>query len=140
MQTQVIWQGGMQCEGAAESGHTIVLDAAPAAGGANRGFRPMELMAISLAGCTAMDVISILSKKRQEITSFEVKVDAPRAAELPHVFTTMEITYVLRGKGIDPAAVERAMQLSEEKYCPAQAMLRQAAPITLKYEIVEDTP
>lgn len=138
MKAQVTWQGGMQFEGAAESGHTLILDAAPEVGGANLGFRPMELMAISLAGCTAMDVISILRKKRQEITGFEVKVDAPRASEHPHVFTAMTITYVLRGKGIDPAAVERALQLSEDKYCPAQAMLRKAAPISLNYEIVEE--
>lgn len=138
MKAQVTWQGGMQFEGTSDSGHTLVLDSAPEVGGANNGFRPMELMAISLAGCTAMDVISILRKKRQEITSFEVIVEAPRAQEHPHVFTAMEITYVLRGKGIDPAAVERAMQLSEDKYCPAQAMLRKAAPISLKYEIIEE--
>lgn len=138
MNAKVTWQGGMQFEATADSGHTVVLDAAPEVGGANNGFRPMELMAMSLAGCTAMDVISILRKKRQEITSFEVKVLAPRASEHPHVFTEMEITYVLRGKGIDPVAVERAMQLSEEKYCPAQSMLRKAAPISLKYEIIEE--
>ncbi|MFO7635134.1 MAG: OsmC family protein [Caldilinea sp.] len=138
MKAQVTWQGGMQFEGTSDSGHTLVLDSAPEVGGANNGFRPMELMAISLAGCTAMDVISILRKKRQEITSFAVKVEAPRAQEHPHVFTAMEITYVLRGKGIDPTAVERAMQLSEDKYCPAQAMLRKAAPISLKYEIIEE--
>ncbi len=138
MNAKVTWQGGMQFEGTSDSGHTLVLDAAPEVGGANNGFRPMELMAISLAGCTAMDVISILRKKRQEISGFEVKVDAPRASDHPHVFTTMEITYVLRGKGIDPAAVERAMQLSSDKYCPAQAMLRHAAPITMKYEIIEE--
>lgn len=138
MKAKVTWQGGMQFEGTADSGHTLVLDAAPEVGGANNGFRPMELMALSLAGCTAMDVISILRKKRQEVSGFEVKVDASRAGEHPHVFTAMTVTYVLRGKGIDPAAVGRAIQLSEEKYCPAQAMLRQAAPITLKYEIVEE--
>jgi putative redox protein len=138
MNAKVTWQGGMQFEGTADSGHTLVLDAAPEVGGANNGFRPMELMALSLAGCTAMDVISILRKKRQEVSSFEVKVDASRAGEHPHVFTAMAVTYVLRGKGIDPAAVERAIKLSEEKYCPAQAMLRQAAPITLTYEIVEE--
>ncbi|GIK72970.1 MAG: peroxiredoxin [Chloroflexota bacterium] len=138
MKAKVTWQGGMQFEGTADSGHTLVLDAAPEVGGANNGFRPMELMALSLAGCTAMDVISILRKKRQEVSGFEVKVDASRASEHPHVFTAMTVTYVLRGKGIDPAAVERAIKLSEEKYCPAQAMLRQAAPITLQYEIVEE--
>jgi putative redox protein len=128
----------MEFEGTADSGHTLTLDAAPEVGGADKGFRPMELMAISLAGCTAMDVISILRKKRQEVTGFEVKVNAERATEHPHVFTAMEVTYVVRGRNIDPAAVERAIQLSEEKYCPAQAMLRKAAPITLKYEIVEE--
>lgn len=138
MKAQVTWKGGMEFEGASDSGHTLVLDAAAEVGGADKGFRPMELMAISLAGCTAMDVISILRKKRQEVASFEVKVEAPRASEHPHVFTEMEITYVLRGKGIDPAAVERAMKLSEDRYCPAQAMLRKAAPITLKYEIIEE--
>jgi putative redox protein len=98
----------------------------------------MELMAMGLAGCTAMDVISILRKKRQEISSFEVKVDAERATQHPHVFTAIEITYILRGKRIDAVSVERAMQLSEEKYCPAQAMLRVVAPISLKYEIIEE--
>lgn len=138
MKAQVTWQGGMEFVGTADSGHTIVLDAAPDVGGSDKGFRPMELMAISLAGCTAMDVISILRKKRQEVTGFEVRVEGPRAKDHPHVFTEIEVTYVLRGRGIDPAAVERAMQLSEEKYCPAQAMLRNAAPIALKYEIVEE--
>ena len=138
MKAQVTWNGGMQFEGTADSGHKLILDSSPDVGGADSGFRPMELMAISLAGCTAMDVISILRKKRQEITAFEVKVDAPRAKEHPHVFTEMTVTYVLRGRGIDAAAVERAMQLSEEKYCPAQAMLRQAAPLPLAYEIIEE--
>ena len=94
-------------------------------------------MALSLAGCTAMDVISILRKKRIDVTGFEVKVDGDRAAEHPKVFTAFNIHYVVRGRSIDPAAVERAMELSRTKYCPAQAMLGQVAPITLSYEIVE---
>lgn len=138
MKAQVTWQGGMKFEAVADSGHPVILDAAPDVGGADEGSRPMELMAMSLAGCTAMDVISILRKKRQDVTAFEVKVNAERATQHPHVFTAIEITYVLRGRGIDPAAVERAIQLSEEKYCPAQAMLRAVAPISLKYEIIEE--
>ncbi len=138
MQAKVTWRGDMEFEGTADSGHTLTLDAAPEVGGANKGFRPMELMALSLAGCTAMDVISILRKKRQEVTGFEVQVHAKQAKEHPHVFTDIQVTYVVRGRNIDPAAVERAVQLSEEKYCPAQAMLRKAAPIALKYEIVEE--
>jgi len=138
MKAQVTWNGGMQFEGSADSGHKLILDSSPDVGGNDSGFRPMELLAISLAGCTAMDVISILRKKRQGVTAFEVKVDAQRANDHPHVFTEMKVTYVLRGRGIDPAAVARAIQLSEEKYCPAQAMIRQAAPITLAYEIIEE--
>ncbi|MCS6827675.1 MAG: OsmC family protein [Caldilinea sp.] len=138
MQAKVTWRENMEFEGTADSGHTLTLDAAPEVGGANKGFRPMELMALSLAGCTAMDVISILRKKRQEVTGFEVQVHAERAKEHPHVFTDIEVTYVVRGRNIDPAAVERAIQLSEEKYCPAQAMLRKAASIVLKYEIIEE--
>ena len=138
MQASVVWSKGMSFTGTADSGHTVAIGTDPGVGGDDDGLRPMELMAISLAGCTAMDVISILRKKRQEVTGFEVRVEGPRAKDHPHVFTEIEVTYVLRGRGIDPAAVERAMQLSEEKYCPAQAMLRNAAPIALKYEIVEE--
>lgn len=137
MKASVTWNGGMQFEGTADSGHKVILDAAPEVGGQDSGFRPMELMAMSLAGCTAMDVISILTKKRQKVAGFEVHVNARRANEHPKVFTEIEIRYVLRGENIDPAAVERALELSETKYCPAQAMLREAAPVRLVYEIQE---
>lgn len=138
MQASVVWQGGMEFLASADSGHSITLDAAPDVGGQDHGSRPMELMAMSLAGCTAMDVISILSKKRQQVTGFEVQALARRAGEHPKVFTEIELRYIIRGHNIDPAAVQRAVSLSEEKYCPAQAMLRLVAPITLTIEIVEE--
>jgi putative redox protein len=128
----------MRFLGTADSHHQVVLDADAAVGGADSGFRPMELMAVSLAGCTAMDVISILAKKRQEITSFEVKVDARRAEQHPKVFTDIDIRYIVRGRTIDPAAVQRAIDLSAEKYCPAQAMLGKVAPLHLSFEIIEE--
>lgn len=138
MNAHVTWSSGMEFTGTASgSGASVALSADPAVGGTGDGFRPLELMLVSLVGCTAMDVISILQKKRQDITGFEVRVDAGRAAEHPKVFTNLAIHYILRGRGIDPAAVERAIQLSETKYCPAQAMLSQVAPTTLTYEIVE---
>ena len=93
---------------------------------------------VGLAGCTAMDVISILRKKRADVTGFEVKVDAERANEHPKVITTFAIHYIVRGRGIDPRAVERAMELSQATYCPAQAMLGKVAPISLSYEIIEE--
>ncbi len=137
MDAKVTWQGNMGFVGVANSGHEIYLDAGEGVGGHDAGARPLELMALSLAGCTAMDVISIMRKKRQEVTHFEVQVHADRAPDHPKVFTAIHINYVLHGKNIDPKAVERSMELSEKRYCPAQAMLSQVAPTTLSYEIHE---
>ena len=131
------WKGKMNFTGTAETGFTLPLDAEPAVGGDNEGFRPLELMGISLAGCTAMDVISILQKKRQEVTGFEVKVHADRADEFPKVFTHVTVEYNIIGHNVDPVAVERAIELSSTKYCPAQAMLAKAVTIEHKYTIVE---
>jgi putative redox protein len=95
----------------------------------------MELIAIGLAGCTAMDVISILKKKRQDVTAFEVRVQADTAEQHPKVFTQINIEYRIVGRDVDPVAVERALELSQTKYCPAQAMLSKAVPIKLAYTI-----
>jgi putative redox protein len=99
---------------------------------------PMELLLIGLAGCTAMDVISILKKKRQPFTDLQVKVKGDRAQEHPKVYTHIEMEYVVTGKGVDPKAVARAIELSETKYCSASAMLSQAAEITTSYRIEEE--
>ena len=138
MDAAVSWTKGMSFIGTADTGFTVPLGTEPAVGGDNDGFRPIELMLVSLAGCTAMDVMSILRKKRQDVTGFEVKVHAERAEEHPKVFTAIEIRYHLRGHNIDPSAVQRAIELSESKYCPAQAMLSKVAPISLTYEISEE--
>lgn len=138
MQASVVWSKGMSFTGTAGSGFTVPLGTDPSVGGDDDGFRPMELMAVSLAGCTAMDVISILRKKRVDVTGFEVKVNADRANEHPKVVTAFAIHYIVRGHGVDPSAVERAMELSQTKYCPAQAMLAKVAPIALSYEIIEE--
>lgn len=138
MDAKVIWDHGMTFEGTADTGFTVPLGTVPAVGGENDGFQPMELMAVSLAGCTAMDVISIMRKKRQEITAYEVSVHADRAETHPKVFTQSTILYKVTGKEIDEAALRRAIQLSAERYCPAQGMLDQVMPIELKYEIYEE--
>jgi putative redox protein len=137
MDAQITWQNGMQFTAVADSGHSITLDADPSVGGENLGSRPLELMLMSLAGCTGMDVISILRKKRQEVTGFEVKTHAERAESHPKVFTAITVEYIITGRNIDPKAVERAIELSEKSYCPAQAMLAQAAPISHTYQIIE---
>jgi putative redox protein len=134
---KVTWKGKMSFKASADSGFELPLGAEPAVGGDNDGFRPMEMFAIGLAGCTAMDVISILSKKRQDITSFEVDVQADRAHEHPKVFTGAQVVYSVTGRGVDEAAVVRAIELSATRYCPAQAMLAQVMPIELAYHIYE---
>jgi putative redox protein len=133
----VTWKGDMHFTGTSDTGFGLTLDAGPAVGGQDMGFRPLELLLIGLAGCTAMDVISILKKKRQDVTGFEVRVNAEQADEHPHVYTDIHVTYLVRGHDVDPAAVERSIELSETKYCSAHAMLAQAANITSSYEITE---
>lgn len=139
IKANVHWQEKMSFSGTANSGFRIQLDAKQEVGGEGKGFLPMELMALSLAGCTAMDVISILRKKRQDVTDFEVRVEAPRADAHPKVFTRATIEYLVTGHDVDEAAVVRAIQLTSESYCPAQAMLGQVMPIELRYQIFEET-
>ncbi|MDI6769898.1 MAG: OsmC family protein [Anaerolineales bacterium] len=137
MDTRVTWQEGLTFTGTAGSGFSVPLGASAEVGGADDGFRPLELMGVSLAGCTAMDVISILKKKRQDVTAFEVRVHAERAQEHPRIFTHIKIEYIVTGRRIDPAAVERALELSKTTYCPAQAMLARVVEIELSYQIIE---
>lgn len=139
MDAKVTWHGGLSFTGTADTGFEVPLGANSKVGGRDDGFRPLELMAVSLAGCTAMDVISILGKKRQEVTDYEVRVNTKRADEHPHVFTQATIEYHVTGHEVSEKAVVRAMELSAERYCPAQAMLSQIIPIALKYFIYEES-
>jgi putative redox protein len=138
MKATVNWQQNMTFIGVADSGYPVKMDAAESAGGNNSGVSPMEMLLLGLAGCTAMDVISILQKKRQQVTQFDVRVDAATAKEYPKVFTNALITYVVTGNEIEEAAVLRAIELSATKYCPAQFMFGQIFPIDLQYKIYED--
>lgn len=135
MNAKVNWQGKLSFTGTADTGFEVPLGANPKVGGDNDGFRPLELMAVSLAGCTAMDVISILQKKRQEITDFRVEVDSKRADEHPRVLTEAVIEYHVSGRDVNEKAVVRAIELSATRYCPAQSMLAQVFPMELKYFI-----
>lgn len=138
MNAKVTWKNGMRFTGSADTGFDVPLGADPGVGGANDGFRPLELMAVSLAGCTAMDVISIIRKKQQDVTAFEVQVSTEQQHEHPHVFTRAVITYLVSGHNVSEAAVIRAIELSATKYCPAQTMLAKVFPIELVYEIYEE--
>lgn len=136
MDAKVTWKKeGLMFDATANTGGNISL--ASAQDGGEPGFRPMELLAMGLVGCTGMDVISILKKKRQDVVDFEVKVHTETAEDYPHVWTSARIEYIVTGRNIDPKAIERAMELSRKTYCPAQNMLNKAVDIELNYTIVE---
>ena len=138
MKVAVQWKENMTFIGRPDSGFPIQMDADTSFGGTNNGVRPMEMIALGLAGCTGMDVISILQKKRQQVTQFEVRVNAPRSAEHPKVFTNALITYMVTGKNVDESALLRSIELAAIKYCPAQFMFAQIFPMELHYEIYEE--
>jgi putative redox protein len=142
MAVQATLETGMRFEVEAGSGHRVTLDAAEHGGGHNEGFRPMEMLLVGLAGCTGMDVISILRKKRQDVTGYEVHVQGVRAEDHPMVFVEITVEHVVTGHHIQPEAVARAIELSEERYCGAGAMLGKVAHLTHTYRIVEaaETP
>ena len=135
----VTWKNGLSFTGTADSGFSLNLSGSAAAGGNEDGFRPTELVLVGLAGCTGMDVISILQKKRQEITDFQVQVSGQKAPDYPTVFTDITINYIVTGHNIDPKAVERAINLSADKYCAVSAMLDKTAVITHTHQIIEAT-
>ena len=137
MDAKVTWSKRLSFIGEADTGFSLPIGANPQVGGDNDGFRPMELIAIGIAGCTAMDVISVLQKKRQNVTAFEVQLHSQQAQDYPRVFTQIEIEYLISGDDIDETAVQRAIELSENKYCPAQAMFNQILSIKLSYNILQ---
>jgi len=128
----------MQFEGNASSGHQLIMDADDGSGGHNKGFRPMELLLVGFGGCTGMDVISILRKKRQNVAGLEMNVKGEKSDAHPHVYREVRIEYVVKGKGVEKDAVERAIALSLDKYCSVGATLGKTATITHSYRIVEE--
>jgi putative redox protein len=137
MDAKITWKSGMSFTGVADSGFVVPMGTAVEHGGANDGVRPMEMILIALGGCTAFDVISILQKKRQDVTDFEIRVHGDRASEHPMVYTDITLEYIVTGHALDPEAVHRAVELSETKYCSVSAMLRKAANINIVTTINE---
>ncbi len=127
---------GMQFQGTASSGHTLAMDADDESGGTNSGFRPMELLLVGFGGCSGMDVISILRKKRQQVSGLEIQVQGEKTDSFPKIYKTVHIEYVVKGTGIEKEAVERAISLSLEKYCSVGATLAKAGAITHSYKII----
>lgn len=122
---------------AADSGHALVIDGPPEAGGRNLGIRPMEAVLLGMGACTASDVVAILRKARQPVTDCQVELEATRAAKPPRVFTRIHVKYLIAGHNLRPAAVERAVRLSTEKYCSATIMLRKAVAISYEHAIID---
>lgn len=126
---------GLALAGKGESKHWVVMDGPEKFSGLEAGSRPMEVFLISLAGCTGMDVVSLLEKMRVKLDDFKMEVEAERAETHPKVFTKIHIEYLFFGKDIDPEKVEKAIDLSQNKYCSASAMLKKAVDITTSYKI-----
>ena len=142
MECTVRWlgaDGGMSFVGETGSGHAIIMDGAPDAGGRNLGPRPMEMVLAGTGGCSAFDVVLILKKGRHAVSGCEVSLKAERAETDPKVFTTIHFHYRVKGKQLKPEAVARAIELSKDKYCSASIMLAKTAKITHDFEIVEES-
>lgn len=138
MKARVKLVDGMMFVGESGSGHAVVMDGAPEYGGRNLGIRPMEMLLIGLGGCTAFDVVQILRKGREQVADCQVEVTAERAEVDPKVFTKIHLEYRVVGKDLAPAKVERAIQLSKEKYCSASIMLGAVAEITHSWTAADE--
>jgi putative redox protein len=137
MKARVRWVENALFLAESGSGHAVVMDGPPESGGRNLGVRPMEMLLMGMGGCTAFDVVHILRKGRHDVRDCELQLEADRAESDPKVFTRIHVHFVVKGKGLNDTVVNRAVQLSAEKYCSASIMLGKTAQITHDYEIVE---
>ncbi|HIE02478.1 MAG TPA: OsmC family protein [Thiotrichaceae bacterium] len=137
MKARIKWVENACLMAEAESGHGVVIDGAAEIGGRNLGVRPMEMILMGLGGCTAMDVLSILKKQRQNVTNCVIEVNGERREQTPKIFTDIHIHYIITGRDLKNNLVKRAVDLSAETYCSVSAMLGKSANITHDYEIVE---
>jgi putative redox protein len=136
---RIVWVDGAQFSAESGSGHIVAMDGAPESGGRNLATRPMEMMLIGMGGCTAIDVIDMLRKQRQDVTDFRIELSAERATDHPKVFTEVKVTYRVRGRRLNRSLIERAVSLSESKYCSATAMIAKSARISSEV-MLEDEP
>jgi putative redox protein len=138
MTVRATLETGMRFDVETGSGHHVILDAAEHNGGQNSGPQPMEMLLVALAGCSGMDILTILRKKRQDITGYELRIHGMRAEEHPKVSLDITLEHIFSGYNIRPEAVERAIELTEERYCGASAMLGKTATIGHTFSIIED--
>ncbi len=136
MNTRVKWLENMTFVGESPSGHSVVMDGPPEAGGRNLGVRPMEMILLGLGGCASFDVVSMLKKSKQDLVDCEVEITAERADEEPKVFTKIHLHFIISGNDLSDKRVARAIELSAEKYCSASIMLGKTAVVTHDYELI----
>ena len=135
MKATIDWQGQLQFSGTADSGHQVTIDGPSDLGGENTGFRPMEMILLGVGGCSAMDVMHILRKSRQDVTGCRIEIDGRRADRDPKVFTDIHLQFFVSGQDLNEKHVARAVQLSAEKYCSASIMLQDSVNISHDYTI-----
>ena len=135
MTSTVRWTDGMQFVGETESGHSLVIDGAPAVGGRNTGMRPMEMVLLAAASCTAMDVVFMLKRARQPLDDCWIEAEGNRVEEIPKVFDKIHLHYVIVGDGLNEKQVKRAVEMSADKYCSVSHMLKAAVEVSYDYEI-----
>ena len=138
MKTQIKWMQDASFKGKSESGHEVILDGPEELGGKGLGMRPMEMMLIGMGGCTSFDVVTILKRSRQQITGCIAEIEAVRADAIPKVFTSIHINFLIKGIDLQKKAVERAVELSANKYCSASIMLGKSVKITHDFVISEE--
>ena len=138
MKARVKWLDNMSFVGESGSGHSIIMDGDPDSGGRNLAARPMEMVLMGMGGCTAFDVVMILKKARQPIEDCVIELSAERSAVIPKVFTKIHVHYVVKGKGLSEKQVEKAIDLTADKYCSVSIMLAATVEVTHDFEIVED--
>ena len=138
MKSRVKWVEDVCFMAESDSGHALIMDGAPEVGWRNLGPRPMEMLLMGTGGCTSVDVVMILKKSRQDVTGCEVEISADRASDHPKIFTRIHMHFTVRGRGIKPEIVDRAIKLSAEKYCSASIILGKSAVMTHDFEIIEE--
>lgn len=138
LDAKITYVKGLQFVGDSSSGHAVVMDGEPSFGGHNTGPRPMELLLLGAGGCSGMDVISILKKKRQEVTGLEIRVKGKKAEDYPKKFTHITLEFIVKGRDISEEAVKKAIELSMNKYCSVKATLEGAAKIGFSYKIIQE--
>ena len=137
MKATVKWLDHMSFVGESGSGHSVVMDGAPDVGGRNMGVRPMEMVLLGLGGCTSFDLVLILQRQRQAVADIQVEIEAERADKAPRVFTKIHVHYVVKGSDLDPKKVERAVNMTADKYCSVSIMLSASVEISHDFEIID---